>query len=96
MTPDGKHLYASNRGHDSLALFDVGDDGTLTAKAHFDTETTPRFFDLDPTGHFLYALGQGSGRMASYQVDAASGVLQPMEVYDVGESPLWIQFVKQA
>ncbi len=96
MTPDGKHLYASNRGHDSLALFDVGDDGTLTAKAHFDTETTPRFFDLDPTGHFLYAAGQGSGRMASYQVDAASGVLQPMEVYDVGESPLWIQFVKQA
>ena len=96
ITPDGKYLYGSNRGHDSLALFDVGDDGTLTAKGHFATETTPRFFDLDPTGNFLYAVGQGSGRMASYQVDIASGVLEPMEVYDVDESPLWIQFVKQA
>ena len=96
ITPDGKYLYGSNRGHDSLALFDVGDDGTLTAKGHFATETTPRFFDLDPTGNFLYAVGQGSGRMASYQVDIASGVLVPMEVYDVDESPLWIQFVKQA
>ena len=96
ITPDGKHLYASNRGHDSLALFDVGESGDLTAKGHFATEATPRFFDLDPAGRFLYSAGQSSGRLASYRVDAATGALEPMEIYDVGESPLWIQFVKQA
>jgi len=96
MSQDGKHLYASNRGHDSLALFDVGEDGSLTAKGHFATEATPRFFALDPTGQFLYAAGQNSGRLASYRVDAASGALEPMEIHAVGESPLWIQFVEQA
>jgi len=95
ISPNGKHLYASNRGHDSLALFDIADDGTLSIKGHFATEATPRFFDLDPTGKFLYSAGQGSGRMASYKVDAASGELEPMTVYEVGETPLWIQFVEQ-
>jgi 6-phosphogluconolactonase len=95
ITSDGKYLYASNRGHDSLALFAVSDNGTLTAKGHFATEPTPRFFALDPTGRFLYALGQGSGRLASYRVDADSGALEPLKVYEVGGSPAWIQFVKQ-
>lgn len=96
ITSDGKHLYASNRGHDSLALFEVDDSGSLSAKGHFATEAKPRFFDLDPSGRFLYAAGQSSGRMASYKIDAASGALESMAVYDVGESPLWIQFVEQA
>ena len=96
MTRDGKHLYASNRGHDSLALFEVNDDGTLEAKGHFPTEATPRFFDLDPTGRFLYSAGQASGRLASYRIDAATGTLEPLEVHEVGESPMWIQFVRQA
>jgi len=96
ITPDGRHLYASNRGHDSLALFAVADEGTLTAKGHYATEPTPRFFDLDPTGKFLYAVGQDSGRLASYRVDTTNGVLERMEIHEVGKSPLWIQFVKQA
>lgn len=95
ITPDGKHLYASNRGHDSLALFHLAHDGTLVSRGQFPTEPTPRFFDLDPTGKFLFVAGQASGRMAAYRVDTSSGVLEPMETYDVGESPLWIQFVKQ-
>ena len=95
VTQDGKHLYASNRGHDSLALFDVADDGPLTAKGHFATEATPRFFALDPTGKFVYSAGQGSGRLASYRIDADSGALEPLKVYEVGKSPLWILFVEK-
>lgn len=96
VAPDGKHLYASNRGHDSLALFAVGQDGALEARDHFPTEATPRFFELDPTGAYVYSVGQGSGRLASYQIDAASGALTPLETHPVGESPLWVQFVAQA
>ena len=95
MTPNGKHLYASNRGHDSLALFDVGEDGSLRAKGHFATEATPRFIAVDPTGRFVYSAGQTSARMASYKIDGATGVLQPLATYEVGQSPLWMQFVKQ-
>ena len=95
IAPNGQFLYGSNRGHDSLALFAIGDDGRLTTKGHYPTETTPRFFELDPSGRFAYAVGQGSGRLASYRIDAATGALTPLEQHEVGEIPLWITFVKQ-
>ncbi len=96
ITPDGRHLYGSNRGHDSLALFEVAGDGRLTPKGHTPTEPTPRFFDLDPTGRYLYSAGQNSGKVAVFRIDAGSGALERIQTCDVGESPLWIQFVEQA
>ncbi len=95
IAPDGRFLYGSNRGHDSLALFAIGDDGWLTAKGRYPTEATPRFFELDPSGRFALSVGQSSGRLASYRIDAATGALIPLEQHDVGDSPLWITFVKQ-
>ena len=96
VTSDGRHLYASNRGHESLALFHINDDGTLTAMDHFPTEPTPRFFEIDPTEGYVYSAGQNTGRLVSYRRDADSGALETLEHYEVGENPLWIQFVKQA
>ena len=93
MTQDGKFLYASNRGHDSLAIFSVGDDGSLTAIGHQPTEATPRYFDLDPTGTYILAVGQGSGRMSTYRINHDDGSLAPLASFEVGDSPLWIQFV---
>lgn len=95
ITADGKHLYASNRGHDSLALFAVAADGRLVARGHYPTEATPRFFAIDPTGGYLYAAGQGSGRLAAFRLDRASGALDRIATHEVGSSPLWIQFVRQ-
>ena len=96
VTSDGRHLYTSNRGHESLALFDINDDGTLSAVDHFPTEPTPRFFEIDPTEGYLYSAGQNSGRVVSYRRDADSGALETLAHYDVGQGPLWIQFVEQA
>ena len=69
--------------------------GTLEAKGHYPTEETPRFFAIDPSGRFLYSVGQGSGRLQSYAIDTESGALEPLEQHEVGESPLWITFVKK-
>ena len=33
ITPDGKYLYGTNRGHDSIACYKIGDDGRLTKVA---------------------------------------------------------------
>ena len=96
ITADGRNLYASNRGHDTLAHFRIGDDGSLTAGTRFPTEPVPRFFELAPAGGFVYSAGQDSNRLVSYRLDDASGDLEPFEYYDVGETPLWIQFAKQA
>lgn len=96
ISPDGRFLYASNRGHDSLAVFGVAEDGNLTRLDHTPTEPTPRFFALDPSGQFAYAVGQKSGRLASYTRDHQHGTLTPLETHAVGSGPLWITFVRKS
>jgi 6-phosphogluconolactonase len=92
--PQGKFLYVSNRGHDSIAMFSIdGESGELTALGQQLTEPTPRVFNIDETGNFLFAGGQGSGKLATYRIDRESGVLAPLKTYDVGENPMWVLFV---
>ncbi len=55
---------------------------------------TPRVFNVDLTGNFLFAGGQGSGRLATYRIDSQSGELQPLETYTVGANPMWVLFVQ--
>lgn len=91
VTPNGEFLYASNRGHDSLAGYAIdADDGRLIALGQTPTEATPREFEIDASGRFLYAAGQGSGRLASYRIDETTGRLDPLATYDVGKSPAWV------
>ena len=91
ITPSGKFLYAPNRGHNSIACFSVdAATGGLTSIAQMPTETIPRAFSLDPQGNFLYAAGLESGRLAAYRVNGDSGHLEPLEVYTVGQGPMWV------
>lgn len=92
-TPDGKYLYASNRGHDSLAIFAINaETGMLTALGHQPTEKTPRAFAIHPSGTYLIAAGQGSNQMATYKI-GPNGLLQPAAVTPTGKSPAWVQIV---
>jgi 6-phosphogluconolactonase len=77
-----------------LAIFSVdGGDGSLTALGQQPTEPTPRAFTLDPSGDYLFAAGQGSGKLAAYRVDSSSGALDPLATYDVGKTPSWVEIV---
>ena len=92
--PQGKFLYVSNRGYDSIAMFSIDDEnGELTALGQQLTEPTPRVFNIDETGNFLFAGGQGSGKLATYRINQESGILTPLETYEVGENPMWVLFV---
>ncbi len=88
--PSGRFVYVSNRGHDSLAAFAVRDDGTLTPLGQTATEKTPRSFDLDPSGKYLFAAGESSGKLAAYRVDAQKGELTRLATYEVGKMPWWV------
>lgn len=91
VTPDGRFLYASNRGHESIAAFAVdAATGRLTSIGFFPTEKTPRSFSLDPGGRFLYAGDQGSARIAAYRIDQRNGRLDFLTSYDAGKNPVWI------
>lgn len=92
VTPDGRLLYVSNRGHDSIAGFAIDDEGTLTPLGTFPTEKTPRSFNIDPAGRHLYAAGQASHRLAAYHI-LDSGQLLHFETHDTGKSPAWVLVV---
>ncbi|MEM7231967.1 MAG: beta-propeller fold lactonase family protein, partial [Planctomycetota bacterium] len=58
-TPNGRFLYAANRGHDSLACYEVdAETGALRSLGNQATEATPRGFGIDARGRFLVAAGQ--------------------------------------
>ena len=93
--PSGKFLYASNRGHDSIAVFAIdADKGTLTPAGDFSTKgKTPRNFALDPTGNFLLAANQESNNIVVFRIDRATGALTPTgQTADV-PAPVDIAFV---
>ena len=92
--PSGRFVYASNRGHDSIAGFATDPvTGLLEPIGQAPTEKMPRAFNLDPQGRYLYAAGQESGRLAAYRIDQDSGALSRIGVYDVGPSPAWVMIV---
>lgn len=75
--PNGKAVYVSNRGHDSIAVFSVDADGAkLTPLQHEPTGgKTPRNFNIDPTGTYLVAANQSSGNLVVFKIDPATGKL---------------------
>jgi len=77
MHPSGKYLYASNRGHDSIAAFAVDPSkGTLTMIGAFPTQgKKPRSFAIDPSGSYLLAANQDSNNIVVFRIDRATGAL---------------------
>jgi 6-phosphogluconolactonase len=79
VSPDGKHVYVSNRGHNSLAVFDVDDaTGKLEAAGHCPAGgKSPRNFGIDPSGKWLIAANEDSGNVVVFKIDVKSGMLSP-------------------
>ncbi len=79
MAPSGRFVYASNRGHNSLAIYAVDDaTGTLSHVGWEPTQgKTPRFFAIEPSGALLYAANMDSDTIVAFRVDAGSGKLTP-------------------
>ncbi|PAZ06492.1 MAG: hypothetical protein CAK86_02385 [Opitutia bacterium AMD-G1] len=67
--PNGKTLYVSNRGHDSIAVYAIAQDGKLTLLQHMlGTPATPRGFGLSADGRWLVCAGQKSGTLNAYRI----------------------------
>jgi 6-phosphogluconolactonase len=96
LSEDGRFVYASNRGHDSLALFSISaETGELTAIGHTPTEKTPRSFCLVPGGgNFIISAGEGSHRLIVFRRDVTTGSLTPLKRYDCGKGPAWVMAVQ--
>jgi 6-phosphogluconolactonase len=92
--PGGKFLYASNRGHDSIAMYAVDQaTGQLTFLGVEPIRgKTPRNFVIDPTGKFLLAAGQNSHTVTVFAIDAETGTLTYSDQSLDVPSPVCIRF----
>ena len=88
--PNGKWAYASNRGHDSIVGFNIDPGGALSPFAHTSVPASPRSFNIDPTGAYLYCAGEAANIMTCYRVDRATGELHALANYAVGKQPFWV------
>jgi 6-phosphogluconolactonase len=93
----GTALYTSNRGHDSIALFDIEPElFRLAEPEHTPTlGKTPRHFTLDPDGRFLLVSNQDSDNIEVFRVHSRSGELTPAKYKPVEQPrPVCLVFVK--
>lgn len=94
LTPDGKYLYASNRGHDSLACYRVGADGDLQLIRHSDSGgNTPRNFTIDPSGEYILVGNQDSDNITVFRIGEEGKLIQTNQVYF--GSPVCIRFFEK-
>jgi 6-phosphogluconolactonase len=93
--PSGKFLYTSNRGHDSIAIFEINPaKGTLKSLGRvLSGGQTPRHFAIDPTGTYLLAENQESNTIVVFHIDPATGNLTPTGQTIEVPSPVCITFV---
>jgi 6-phosphogluconolactonase len=94
-SPNGRHLYVSNRGQDNIVQFVIApNSGLLTYAGNFPTGgTKPRFFTLGPRGKHLYAANQDSDEITAFHVDEEAGSLIRTGVRISVGSPSAISFV---
>ena len=87
---NGKWAYGSNRGHDSIVGFRIAAEGTLSPFGHYAVPASPRSFNIDPSGRYLYCAGEVAGTMKAFRIDPHSGALEEFAEYEVGHKPFWV------
>ncbi|MBV9986141.1 MAG: lactonase family protein [Chitinophagaceae bacterium] len=96
VSPDGKFLYASNRGDENnIAIFSIDPaNGRLTSVGYQPVPgATPRNFMIDPTGKYLLVANQKTSNIVIYRRDMKTGLLQPtLQQVDV-PNPVCLQML---
>jgi prolyl oligopeptidase len=93
--PNGKFLYASNRGDaNDIAIFSIDEaSGRLTPAGHvLSGGRTPRYFGFDPTGKYVLAANQNSNAIVVFRADAATGSLTATGKTIAISAPVCVQF----
>ena len=95
--PSGKFLYGSNRGHDSIVVFNIdAQTGRLT---HVENESTrgrtPRNFGIDPSGKFLIAANQSTNDLFVFRIDQKTGELTPTGHSLKVPTPVCVKFMEE-
>jgi 6-phosphogluconolactonase len=96
--PNGKFVYGSNRGHDSIAIFRIDEaTGMLTQVEVVKTQgQNPRGFGFEPSGHFIVVGNQASNNLVTFAVDPDSGRMTPTGGKADVARPACVRFARSA
>ena len=90
--PNGRFVYGSNRGHNSIAIFKIKTDGTLEFVAYQPTQgKTPRNFMISPNGKLLLVANQNSDNVEAFSIDTQTGKLTPTGKNNVIMTPVCLK-----
>lgn len=94
ISPNGHFVYVSNRGHNSIAVFKVGEDRKLTAAGHITGDIKiPRNFNIEPTGKWMLIASQDGHKVGVWEIDAKTGgAKETGNTVNVG-SPVCVKFI---
>lgn len=94
-TPDGRFLYGSNRGHDSLAIYAIDQaTGRLSLVGHQSTlGKTPRNFAIDPAGQFIIVANQNSDTLVVFRIGSDGRLSDTGQRADIG-TPMCVKFAR--
>lgn len=87
LSPDGRFLYVSNRGADTVAVYGVAEDGSLEMLGSQDCGgKTPRSFCISPTGKYLVVANQDSDNVVIFKRNQETGLLEEkLQEFSVGK-----------
>jgi 6-phosphogluconolactonase len=94
VAPDGRFLYASNRGDDNIAVLAIHPaTGDLTPAGHVPSGgRVPRSFAIDPTGRWLIVANQRSASLVVFRIDPSTGLPVATGVTSVVPDPVCVLF----
>ncbi|TPN84409.1 lactonase family protein [Aquimarina algicola] len=96
ITDNGKFLYASNRGHNSIAICELDSLGNINFKHTIASNgDIPREFTLDPTGQFLLVANQKSNNLCVFKINQHTGNLILKQNISTGDSPQGFGFFRK-
>ena len=95
--PNGKFLYGSNRGHDSIAIFAIDEKNGALKLLGFQGEgiDEPRNFNIDPTGAWCVVGNQDTDDVALFKVDSKTGLLEPTGLKRSVGKPICVKFIER-
>ena len=91
----GRFVYGSNRGHNSIVIFRLGEDGRMTLVGHESrTINRPRNFTIDPTGTLMLVANQDGASVSMFRIDQNKGTLELIGTpTPVGPNPSFVGVV---
>ena len=96
ISPSGKYLYGSNRGHNSIVCYSIDEKTGKLKVVDFESTLgeTPRNFTIDPSGTFLLVANQNTNTIVTFRIDSQTGKLNFTKNMLSVPSPVCIKFLE--